>query len=190
MLIDKLKQRFGAELLAAESSHGEEVITVGRDAAPAVLRALRDEPDFDFKFLIDLTAVDWMGREPRFEVVYQLKSLSRNHRLRVKVPLPGDDAWVKSAVELWKSADWVERECFDMFGIDFKEPSRPAPYPDVRLFRRASAAQGLSGGPPPADRRGSRPGQRSAAAVALSDTPIRRLQGVRLGYVVAGTMDE
>ncbi len=126
MLIDKLKQRFGAELLAAESSHGEEVITVGRDTAPAVLRALRDEPDFDFKFLIDLTAVDWMGREPRFEVVYQLKSLSRNHRLRVKVPLPGDDAWVKSAVELWKSADWVERECFDMFGIDFKE------HPDLR----------------------------------------------------------
>ena len=126
MLIDKLKQRFGAELLAAESSHGEEVITVGRDAAPAVLRALRDEPDFDFKFLIDLTAVDWMGREPRFEVVYQLKSLSRNHRLRVKVPLPGDDAWIKSAVELWKSADWVERECFDMFGIDFKD------HPDLR----------------------------------------------------------
>jgi NADH-quinone oxidoreductase subunit C len=126
MLIDTLKQRFSTELLAAESSHGEEIVTVGREAAPAVLRALRDEPDFDFNFLIDLTAVDWMGREPRFEVVYQLKSLSRNHRLRVKVPLPGDDAWIKSAVELWKSADWVERECFDMFGIDFKD------HPDLR----------------------------------------------------------
>ena len=126
MLIDKLKQRFDAQLMAAESSRGEEVITVGREAAPAVLRALRDEPDFDFKFLIDLTAVDWMGREPRFEVVYQLKSLSRNHRLRVKVPVPGDDAWVASAVEVWKSADWLERECFDMFGIDFKD------HPDLR----------------------------------------------------------
>jgi len=126
MLIDTLKQRFSSELLAVESSHGEEIVTVGREAAPAVLRALRDEPDFDFNFLIDLTAVDWMGREPRFEVVYQLKSISRNHRLRVKVPLPGDDPWVASAVELWKSADWLERECFDMFGIDFRD------HPDLR----------------------------------------------------------
>jgi NADH-quinone oxidoreductase subunit C len=126
MLNDTLKQRFGPALLAAESSHGEEVITVSREAAPAVLRALRDEPDFDFNFLIDLTGLDWLGREPRFEVVYQLKSLSRNHRLRVKVPVPGDDAWVSSAVELWKSADWLERECFDMFGIDFRD------HPDLR----------------------------------------------------------
>jgi NADH-quinone oxidoreductase subunit C len=126
MLIDTLKQRFSLELLAADSSHGEVVVTVSREAAPTVLRALRDEPDFEFNFLIDLTAVDWMGREPRFEVVYQLKSISRNHRLRVKVPVPGDDAWVTSAVELWKSADWLERECFDMFGIDFRD------HPDLR----------------------------------------------------------
>ncbi len=126
MLIDTLKQRFAAEILAAESIRGEDVITVGREVAPGVLRALRDEPDFDFNVLIDLTAVDWLGREPRFEVVYQLKSLARNHRLRVKVPVPGGDAWVTSAVELWKSADWLERECFDMFGIDFRD------HPDLR----------------------------------------------------------
>ena len=136
MLIDTLKQRFSTELLAAESSHGEEIVTVGREAAPAVLRALRDEPDFDFNFLIDLTAVDWMGREPRFEVVYQLKSISRNHRLRVKVPLPGDDPWVASAVELWKSADWLERECFDMFGIDFKG------HPDLRRILMYDSFEG------------------------------------------------
>jgi NADH-quinone oxidoreductase subunit C len=126
MLIDTLKQRFTAELIAAESSLGDQVITVSREAAPGVLRALRDEPDFDFNVLIDLTAVDWLGREPRFEVVYQLKSLARNHRLRVKVPVPGDDAWVASAVELWNSADWLERECYDMFGIDFRG------HPDLR----------------------------------------------------------
>ena len=76
MLIDELKQRFGSEILTAENSRGEDVITVSREAALGVLRALRDEPDFGFDLLIDLTAVDWLGREPRFEVVYQLKSLS------------------------------------------------------------------------------------------------------------------
>jgi NADH-quinone oxidoreductase subunit C len=126
MLIDTLKQRFGPELLTAESSHGDEVITVGRDAALSVLRALRDESGFEFNFLIDLTGVDWPVREPRFEVVYNLKSVSRNNRLRVKVPVPGNDAWVFSAVELWKSADWLERECYDMFGIDFRN------HPDLR----------------------------------------------------------
>jgi len=126
MLIDTLKQRFGPELLTAESSHGDDVITVSRDAALSVLRALRDESGFEFNFLIDLTGVDWPVREPRFEVVYNLKSLSRNNRLRVKVPVPGNDAWVFSAVELWKSADWLERECYDMFGIDFRN------HPDLR----------------------------------------------------------
>jgi len=126
MLIDALKERFGSQLIAAESSHGEDVICVSREAAPAVLRALRDEPEFDFNFLMDLTAVDWLEREPRFEVVYQLKSLSQNNRLRVKVPVPAGDAWVSSAVELWKSADWLERECYDMFGIEFRD------HPDLR----------------------------------------------------------
>ncbi len=126
MLIDALKQRFQSELLNAENSRGQDVITVSREAAPAVLRALRDEPDFEFNVLIDLTAVDWLSREPRFEVVYQLKSLSRNHRLRVKVPVPGNDAWIASAVEVWNGADWLERECYDMFGIDFRG------HPDLR----------------------------------------------------------
>src|SRR5580704_11411650 len=126
MLIDALKQRFGSEILTAENSRGEDVITVSREAALGVLRALRDEPDFGFDLLIDLTAVDWLGREPRFEVVYQLKSLTCNHRLRVKVPVPGGDAWVPSATVVWKGADWLERECYDMFGIHFRE------HPDLR----------------------------------------------------------
>jgi NADH-quinone oxidoreductase subunit C len=126
MQLDTIKQRFGAEIMAAENLHGQDVVTVSREAALAVLRALRDEPDFGFDFLIDLTALDWFGREPRFEVVYQLKSTAHNSRLRVKVPVPGADAWAASAVELWKSADWLERECYDMFGIQFRE------HPDLR----------------------------------------------------------
>ena len=126
MLIDSLRQRFGSQLIAAESSHGEESITIARDAAPAVMRALRDEAGFEFNLLVDLTAVDWLTRVPRFDVVYHLKSLSRNHRLRVKVQVPEPDAQAPSMIELWKAADWMERECYDMFGITFQG------HPDLR----------------------------------------------------------
>jgi NADH-quinone oxidoreductase subunit C len=136
MLLEKLKQRFGDALLGAEVSHGQEVITVSRDDAPAVFHALRIEPEFDFTMLVDLTAVDWIGRSPRFEVVCQLKSLPLNHRLRVKVPVPGEDAWAHSLYGEWKSADWLERECFDMFGIEFRG------HPDLRRILLYDAFQG------------------------------------------------
>jgi NADH-quinone oxidoreductase subunit C len=126
MILDKVKERFGADVLVADSAHGEEWIVVDRERAPEILRALRDEPDFEFNFLSDLTAVDWDERKPRFEVVYNLNSLTKNHRLRVKVAADGKDAWVHSAIELWKAADWLEREAFDMFGIQFKG------HPDLR----------------------------------------------------------
>ena len=126
MLIEKLKERFGADILSAESAHGQDAIVIDRDRAPEILRALRDEAGLEFNQLADLTAVDRIGRKPRFDVVYQLCSLSLGHRLRVKVGVDGPDPWVHSAIELWKSADWLERECFDMFGIVFRG------HPDLR----------------------------------------------------------
>src|SRR5581483_1201230 len=115
MLLDKLKQRFGATILAAESAHGQETIVVTRERALELMRALRDEPDFGFNFLADLTAVDWVERTPRFEVVYHLRALGRGGALRVKVGAGEPDLWVYSVTGLWKSADWLERECYDMF---------------------------------------------------------------------------
>ncbi|HZO81030.1 MAG TPA: NADH-quinone oxidoreductase subunit C [Candidatus Binataceae bacterium] len=126
MLLDKLKQRFGATILAAESAHGQETIVVTRERALELMRALRDEPDFGFNFLADLTAVDWVERTPRFEVVYHLRALGRGGALRVKVGAGEPDLWVYSVTGLWKSADWLERECYDMFGIRFEG------HPDLR----------------------------------------------------------
>ncbi len=126
MLLDKLKQRFGADILAADSAHGQETITVARERAPDVMRALRDEADFGFNFLADLTAVDWLERAPRFEVVYHLRALGRGARLRVKVAAGEPDPWVPSVASLWRAADWLERECYDMFGIRFEG------HPDLR----------------------------------------------------------
>jgi NADH-quinone oxidoreductase subunit C len=127
MLIDRLKEKFGADILEAGSALGEDSVVIERAKAPEIFRALHDDPDFAFEFLIDVTAVDWLERQPRFDVVYQLKSMSRGLRLRIKIRVgAGDDAWVPSAHPVWKSADWLERECFDMFGIQFRG------HPDLR----------------------------------------------------------
>jgi NADH-quinone oxidoreductase subunit C len=120
MLIEKLKERFGADILTAESARGEETVVVPRDRALEVLRALHDDPSLSFNFLSDLTGVDWLERSPRFDVVYHLRSLTHGHRLRVKVGVDAADSWVSSVASIWKAADWLERECFDMFGIRFE----------------------------------------------------------------------
>ena len=126
MLIEKIKERFGADILMADSARDEETIVVSRDRAPEILRTLRDEPGFSFNFLSDMTAVDWLERSPRFEVVYHLRSLSEGQRLRVKIAVEAAEPWVHSVSGLWKAADWLERECYDMFGIRFEG------HPDLR----------------------------------------------------------
>jgi NADH-quinone oxidoreductase subunit C len=91
-----------------------------------VLRGLRDDAATRFDRLTDLTAVDYLGRSPRFEVVYQLHSLAHRHRLRVKTGVPEDDATVPTVSGLWTAALWAEREVFDLFGIRFDG------HPDLR----------------------------------------------------------
>jgi NADH-quinone oxidoreductase subunit C len=136
MLIEKVKDRFGAEILGAEDARGEETITVGREHAYDLFRALRDEPGFEFNYLSDLSAVDWLERKPRFDVVYHLNSLTLKHRLRVKIGVDGADPWVHSVVGIWGAADWLERECYDMFGIDFKG------HPDLRRILMYDSFEG------------------------------------------------
>lgn len=116
----------GATAAPAELSRGQAVVLVPRDAIAAALRTLRDDPGLQFTQLMDLTAVDYLGRTPRFEVVYQLLSFPLRHRVRLKVALPEDDATIPSAVPVWKSANWAEREVYDMFGIRFTG------HPDLR----------------------------------------------------------
>jgi NADH-quinone oxidoreductase subunit C len=116
----------GARALDVDAARGQAVVVLERESLAASLRTLRDDPELRFEMLADLTVVDYLGRTPRFEVVYQLHSLARNHRLRVKVPLAEDDPVVPSAGEVWKSALWAEREGWDMFGIRF------AGHPDLR----------------------------------------------------------
>lgn len=116
----------GATTPPAEETRGQAVVVVPRDGLLEVLRALREDAPTRFDRLVDLTAVDYLGRTPRFEVVYELHSLVHGHRLRVKVGLAEDDASVPTASGLWKAALWAEREVFDLFGIRFDG------HPDLR----------------------------------------------------------
>jgi NADH-quinone oxidoreductase subunit C len=81
---------------------------------------LKNDPELEFNVLMDVTAVDYPGEEPRFEVVYQFYSLKRQARLRVKTRVPEASPELESLTILWKSANWHEREAWDLFGIRFR----------------------------------------------------------------------
>jgi NADH-quinone oxidoreductase subunit C len=94
----------------------------------AVAQELRDNPDTSFDMLLDVTAIDWARPQNRFETVYFLWSNKFNARLRLKVPLEGDFPTCPSIVSVWESANWYERETFDMYGINFEG------HPNLRRF--------------------------------------------------------
>jgi NADH-quinone oxidoreductase subunit C len=81
---------------------------------------LRDDAGLLYNFMMDLTAVDYLGREPRFEVVYHLYSLSFNRRVRLKAGVSESDCSIDSIVSVWIGANWFEREVYDLYGITFK----------------------------------------------------------------------
>ena len=118
-LLASVRAAFGERIVETHAHCGDATAVIGRDDALAIFLALRDRPEFAFNFLVDVTAVDYLGNSPRFAVVYHLFSLSQNHRLRVKIRIGESDAWVHSLTPLWKLANWAERECWDMFGIRF-----------------------------------------------------------------------
>ena len=122
-----LAQRFGRDVLRVFESCGDTVALVSRDRAHEILAWLRDDPAQNFDYLTDVTAVDYRDPEQPLEVVYQLRSLAHRVDLRVKIPLDKQgDLTVDSVVDLWRGADWLERETYDMFGIVFTG------HPDLR----------------------------------------------------------
>jgi NADH-quinone oxidoreductase subunit C len=108
-----------AQLEAAASVDLQATAYVSRDALPALARLLRDREDLAFTFLAELTAADFWPRQPRFEIVYILVSITRRLRLRLKVRLDGNDAHVGTVSDVWPAANWLEREVWDLFGVVF-----------------------------------------------------------------------
>ena len=115
-----LVEKFGDQVLGHHAQHGDETVVIAREGMLEVFKFLRDDKRCAFNMMIDLTAVDYMPRDPRFEVVYHLKSLGLAQRIRIKIPISETAAEVDSIEPLWVAADWYERECGEMYGIDFK----------------------------------------------------------------------
>jgi len=109
----------GARLESAPSIDLQTTLYVARDDVSAIGQVLRDRPDLRYALLADLTAADFWPREPRFELVYMLVSIEHRFRLRLKVRLQGDDARVVTVSSIWRAANWLEREVWDLFGIVF-----------------------------------------------------------------------
>jgi NADH-quinone oxidoreductase subunit C len=100
---------------------GETTVVVPREHLMRAAAYLASEPSLHFSFLSDITTVDRFPLEPRFEVNYHLLSLDRNERLRLKVRLGGSDPSVHSVTEIWPTANWHERENYDLMGIRFED---------------------------------------------------------------------
>jgi NADH/F420H2 dehydrogenase subunit C len=118
--VQRLRARFPDAVLDVADHRGDLAVRVPRERLVEVLCFLRDDAETSFDMLLDICGVDWLGREPRFDVVYHLRSLARNHRVRVKAAVPEDDPVVDSLTPRWTGADWFERECYDLFGILFR----------------------------------------------------------------------
>ncbi|MEM6294446.1 MAG: NADH-quinone oxidoreductase subunit C [Myxococcota bacterium] len=127
-VLSALSASFGDAILESGSYLGDEMAIVARDRLLDVLAFLRDDDAMAFNMLTDLTVVDYLGQSPRFEVVYQLYSLTQKHRVRIKVQVEDADehCWVPSASHLWKAANWAEREAWDLYGVRFEG------HPDLR----------------------------------------------------------
>jgi NADH-quinone oxidoreductase subunit C len=122
-----LATAFGAAILRTAESCGDTIVHLDRARAHDALGWLQRTPGQQFNYLTDITAVDYRDPELPLEVVYQLRSLGRKVDLRLKVPLDKAGALeVDSVCDLWKGADWLEREVYDMFGVTFRG------HPDLR----------------------------------------------------------
>lgn len=125
--LQRVQEKFTQEIFDTHSFRGDETAIIRPGALISIARFLKETPGLDFNYLMDLTAVDYLffagGRikkESRFEVVYHFYSMKQNHRIRLKVPVDEKDPQVDTLCPLWPSANWYEREVWDMFGIRFR----------------------------------------------------------------------
>lgn len=126
LIEQKLKENFSSENFVFSEYRGELTLTLDKKNIVKVSSMLKGNPDLQFKLCEDITAVDWAKRKDRFTVVYHIYSLKLNSRLVLKANVDEEECNIDSVSSVWKTANWHERETYDMYGIKFNN------HPDLR----------------------------------------------------------
>ncbi|MCP2518904.1 NADH-quinone oxidoreductase subunit C [SCandidatus Aminicenantes bacterium Aminicenantia_JdfR_composite] len=121
-----LKEKFPKDILKFSAPFGDETLLIKKDSLIKIMKFLKENPELGYSLLLDITCVDYLGEKPRFELIYHIYSFRLNHRLRIKTRIDEKNPITESVISLWKNANWLEREVYDMFGIKFKN------HPDLR----------------------------------------------------------
>ncbi len=122
--VQSLKENFADSLLGQAEFRGEHTVTVKKEALHDVLAHCREALGYDY--LVDITTIDNTGRDPRFDIAYELYSYTKLNHLRIKSSTPEDEAAFPTVTDIWPTANWHEREAWDMMGITFTG------HPDLR----------------------------------------------------------
>jgi NADH-quinone oxidoreductase subunit C len=126
LLTEKLKKNFGDFILEVSDFRNDLSISVNCKKIVDVAKFIKEDSELEFVMCKDVTAIDWASRKNRFTVVYHVYSFKNNFTLRIKSNLTDDTPTIDSVTPVWASADWYERETYDMYGIIFKN------HPDLR----------------------------------------------------------
>ncbi|NWF93624.1 MAG: NADH-quinone oxidoreductase subunit C [Syntrophaceae bacterium] len=122
LTVKKLNERFPSSVLEVKTFRGEVTVTVLKRDILEICKFLHSDPDLQYHFLVDLCGLDFFPQSPRFEVVYLLCSMKEYQRLRLKTRV-GENESISSVESVWKAANWLEREVYDLFGIPFENHS-------------------------------------------------------------------
>ena len=125
-LAKRIEDTFPGTCTKVVEWRGDVAVTVNRTNLHDVARFLRDDPAMRFDYIVHVSSVDWPDDEERFEVVYEVYSIRARQRIRLKTRVPESDCIVDSLTDVWKGADFMEREVYDMMGIRFRN------HPDLR----------------------------------------------------------
>ena len=126
LIEQKLKERFNGENFVFSEHRNELTVSLDKKNITAICKYLKEDNELEFKLCEDITAIDWAKRKDRFTVVYHIYSIKYNFRLALKADVDETDCNIDSVSSVWKTANWHERETYDMYGIYFNN------HPDLR----------------------------------------------------------
>lgn len=121
-----IRAQFGDAVLHVQDNRGQWLMELEREVLIPAVELIRDDPALRFDFCVDVTCLDHYGEEPRFRTIYVMRSMSLNEDIVLKVRVPEEDIWAPSLTPLFPAANTIEREAYDMFGVEFRG------HPDLR----------------------------------------------------------